>query len=505
VQRIPLIAGAGVTVVTAADDALILRPPAPSDRPIADVGAAVRDALRFPLAGPTLESLVPREGGRATIVLEPPALPLPSSQHDPRQLALAATVDELERAGIPSGYQTILVAGGFGRRAGRADLEQLVTPDFALRFHGLVTVHDVEAEDLVQIGQVGQIPLRVHPALVETDVVVVVTAAETVLHGGAGALLGACGREVIRATTSYSLLETSASQGWRLASALERALRQRVPVVGVSLALDHPRFGGAVRGYPYDAAALERIARSPLRRTFSMAPKALRMRILHALPCEIGVTAAFSGPPSVAHAEALLRAIAAREVELDEPLDAIVIGIPQTTPVLPRERPNPLLAATTGLGLALRLWRERFPVRDDGTAILLHGFERHFPHPTQQPYRAFFQATRLGRDPELIAGAEREAAADERALEIYRQGRTCHPLLPFVHWDACEPARQRLGAVVVAGCRDATAARQLGFVPSRSVAAALEMAYGRAGSSDARVGFVVAPPYFPLSVTERDG
>ena len=85
----------------------------------------------------------------------------------------------------------------------------------------------------------------------------------------------------------------------------------------------------------------------------------------------------------------------------------LLIGIPQTTPILPRERPNPLLAATTGLGLALRLWRERFPLREDGTAILLHGFERHFAHPTQQPYRAFFQATRVGRDPELLAGAER--------------------------------------------------------------------------------------------------
>jgi hypothetical protein len=504
VQRIPLISGAGVTVVSAADEAIVLRPPPPAERPIADVGAAVRDALRFPLAGPTLESLVPRSGGRATIVVEPPALPLPSSPHDPRQLALAAAVDELERAGIPSGYQTILVAGSFGRRAGRADLEQLVTPDFARRFHGLVTVHDVEADDLVHIGAVGQIPLRVNPALVEADVVVLVTAAETVLDGGPGALLGASGREAIRASSGYSLLETSASQGWRLALALERALAERVPLVGVSLALDHPRFGGAVRGYPYDASALERIARSPLRRVFALTPKPLRNRILHAIPCEIGVTAAFSGPPSVAHAEALLRAIAAREVELDEPLDAIVLGIPQTTIVLPRERPNPLLAATTGLGLALRLWRERFPLRDDGTAILLHGFERHFAHPTQQPYRAFFQATRLGRDPELLAGAERHAREDERALQLYRQGRSCHPLLPFVHWDACQPARQRLGAVVVAGCRDAAAARQLGFVPTRSVNAALEMAYGRAGR-DARVGFVVAPPYFPLSVAEPSG
>ena len=48
-------------------------------------------------------------------------------------------------------------------------------------------------------------PLRVNPALLDADVVVIVTAAETVLHGGPGSLLGACGREVIRATTSYSL------------------------------------------------------------------------------------------------------------------------------------------------------------------------------------------------------------------------------------------------------------------------------------------------------------
>ena len=55
--------------------AVVLRPPPPGE-PVADVRAAVRDALRFPLAGDPLEALVTR-GGRATIVVEPPALPLP--------------------------------------------------------------------------------------------------------------------------------------------------------------------------------------------------------------------------------------------------------------------------------------------------------------------------------------------------------------------------------------------------------------------------------------------
>ena len=39
----------------------------------------------------------------------------------------------------------------------------------------------------------------------------------------------------------------------------------------------------------------------------------------------------------------------------------------------------------------------------------------------------------------------------------------------------------RLGAVLVAGCRDAAAARQLGFVPTHGIGAALAMAHGRAG------------------------
>src|SRR6266699_3177523 len=69
----------------------------------------------------------------------------------------------------------------------------------ARRFHGHVEVHDVEREDLVELGTAGSIPLRVHPALVRTDVVVVVTAAETVLHGGPAAFVGAAGTEVRRA------------------------------------------------------------------------------------------------------------------------------------------------------------------------------------------------------------------------------------------------------------------------------------------------------------------
>ena len=495
-----MLAGSRLIVVTAEDDALVLRPPPPGNA-VADVGAAVRDALRFPLAGEPLEALVSR-GTRVTIVVEPPNLPLPGTERDPRQAAIAAAVAELERLGVPTGYQTLLVAGGLARRAGHDQLETLVSPEFARRFHGHVEVHDVESEDLVELGTAGSVPLRVHPALVNTDLVVVVTAAETVLHGGPAALVGAAGREVLRAAGAYSLLETSASQGWRLGLELERALMRRVPVIGTSLVLNHPRLGGTLRGYPYETAAVERVVRSPFRRMFRLLPGGMRAYVLRSLPLERSVAAAYAGPPSVAHTEALLRGVELRSVTLDRPLDAVCVGVPRTTPYLPRERPNPLLGSYLGLGLALRLWRDSFPVAEGGTAILLHRFQRHFKHPTQQPYRTFFAATRGGGRPDASALAEAElaAGADARALQAYRGGRSCHPLLPFADWDACRPAIGRLGHVLIAGCRDHAAARQLGFVPTHGIAPALTMVRGWA-ERPPRVGFLLTPPYFPLRVT----
>ena len=497
--RLPLAYGSRLAVVEAADDDVVLMPPPPSE-PIADVAAAVRDALRFPLAGQPLEALVPR-GGRATIVVEPPALPIPGSLADPRRTAIAATMTELDRAGAPFERQTLLVAAGLGRKAGHRDLELLVPPEFARRFHGRVEVHDAESPDLVDVAEVDRRPLRAHPALVESDVVVPVTAAETVLNGGAATLLAAADARSLRAADAYSLLETSASGGWRLAVELERALARRAALIGVSLTLNTPTLGGVLQGYPHDRQAVDRVAHFPLRGLFSLVPGAIRRAFLRRLPTELSTLAVFAGPPSVAHAEALLRGVDAKSTPLDERLDAICIGVPHTTPYLPREAPNPATAAYLGLGLALRLWRDSFPIVDGGTAILLNRFSRRFPHPTQQPYRALFQALRAGgREPGDLASAEENAATDSRSVDTYRSGRSCHPLLPFTEWAACQPAIGRLGAVLAAGCRDAHAARQLGFVPTHGLGPALAMAQGRA-DRPLRIGYLLSPPYFPLRVS----
>ena len=496
-HRVPLLSGSRVVAVPVGDDDVVILPPAPPAH-VADTAAAVRDALRFPLAGPPLSALAYGRG-RATIVVEPPALPVPAVPHDPRQEALAAAIDELARCGISDDRQTILVAGGLGRRLGRRELERLLAPPRARAFRGDVVTHDASSPALIPLDAAHGLELHVCRELVETDLVIAVTAAETILHGGPAALLAASGAESLRRVAgAASLLRSAGSPEWALATSLEAALGGRVALYGISLVLDHPRSTGQFKAYPHDPASLEHVLRSPFRRLYSLLPGAVRRGILQGLGRSIATTAAYAGPPSVAHAEALLRGIELRGSRLAEPVDALVVGVPWVGPHFPRELLNPVTSAAISLGLALRLWHDEFPVRPGGTLILVHSLLRSFAHGSEDPYHPMFATLATG-DPAALAASERSAARDERKIDAYRAGRTCHPLLPYADWAGCKPALSRLGKVIVAGSRDAAAARALGFAPTHSLASALEMAHGLAGGR-ARVGILLAPPYPPLLV-----
>ncbi len=149
----------------------------------------------------------------------------------------------------------------------------------------------------------------------------------------------------------------------------------------------------------------------------------------------------------------------------------------------------------------MRLWRDASPLAEGGTIVLLHDLRRTFGHGPQAPYRTLFQILRDGGTDEQLAAGRAAAAVDERALSAYRDGQAPHPLLPFADWASCRPALERAGRVLVAGCRDAGAARALGFVPTHSTSAALEMARGVAGG-DHRLGVLLGPPYAPVIVAQ---
>ena len=445
-QRVPLLSGTRLTVAEAPDDAVVLRPPPPGE-PVADV--ACRGAGRAPLPArrrPARGARHPRrpcdDRHRAARAAAPgrAARPAPGRRSPPPRRARAcrrsdgaADAPRRRRADAPPADAASSRSSAWSRPALRAAST------------ATVEVHDAEDPDLVELEPAGRTPLRVHPALLDTDLVLTVSAAETCPRRP-GVLLGCGGAGGDPGGDAYSLLETGASQGWRprgraRAAAREaRAARRRVARPRPATA--QRRRSAATRTTP---RPVERIARSPFRLGFGLLPGFARNRVIHSIRRDLSATAAFAGPPPVAHAEALLRGgrgtlgdarrAARRDRDRNPAHDA------RTCRASGRTRCSP---PTSALGLALRLWREAFPVVEGGTVILLHRFHRHFAHPTQQPYREIFHALRTGpREPEELMDAERAALADERAIAAYRAGRSCHPLLPFADWAGCAPALGR--------------------------------------------------------------
>jgi hypothetical protein len=209
---------------------------------------------------------------------------------------------------------------------------------------------------------------------------------------------------------------------------------------------------------------------------------------------ELHVVAALAGPPSVAHAEAMVRGTAIRSVVVDGQFDTLVVPLPWHGTSLPRQPLNPVTAAALGLGHVLGLWRNRPALAAGGTVVLMHPFPRVMGHGPQAPYRALFSALREGRPERRLGGIEAAAARDRRAIAAYRNGLAPHPRLPFADWDACSRTLEHAGSVIVAGCRDAGAARALGLVPSHNTSTALAMARGIAGG-EGRTGVLLGPPY----------
>ena len=178
VRRVPLLSGSRIVHVPLRDDDVVLRPPPPPTR-VVDVVGAVRDALRFPLDGAPLADLA-RVGDACDRRRRAGCTPTSRSPGRPRREALATVLDELASRGVPDERQTLLVAGGLSRKLAHRDLERLLPPPQARAFRGRVVVHDAADPDLVPAYVGDGSETRVNRALVDADLVVVLSSAETV-------------------------------------------------------------------------------------------------------------------------------------------------------------------------------------------------------------------------------------------------------------------------------------------------------------------------------------
>ena len=374
-------------------------------RPPAAVGRAPRrrrgDPRGAPLPARRAAARVARDAGRHGDRRDRDAVTCRSPRpcRDPRQEAIAATVEELERLGVTR--VTILVAGGLRRRPSPREIGLLVPPEFRRRFRGRLIVHDAEDDDARRARRRRRAAAARLPRARRDG---------PRRHGhrgrdgaarrprrrslGASSTRGAAGlgrhfaaRDVVVAGLDDSRSSSSACSPRAFRSTASRSCSTCRTSSAATRTRSRPSSG---------SRAPRRGARSAL------LPAAVRLAIVERVPRELhgrggarrhAVDGAHRGAPARDRVQGSDARRAARRV---------VIGIPPTTPFLPRELPEPGLGRLPRARAGAAALANAFPVKPGGTAILLHDFARRFPAPTQIPYRALFADQRTARDSDAL-------------------------------------------------------------------------------------------------------
>jgi nickel-dependent lactate racemase len=144
--------------------------------PLTDPGAAVRDALRRPIAGLPLRDRVAPEDD-VVIVISDITRPVPN------RLLLPPIIDELHAAGVPDERITILNGTGLHRANTPAELEEMLGRELPARYR-IVQHVARDRSTLVEVGRVGGVPVEFARAYVDATFRIVTGFVEPHLFAG---------------------------------------------------------------------------------------------------------------------------------------------------------------------------------------------------------------------------------------------------------------------------------------------------------------------------------
>jgi nickel-dependent lactate racemase len=266
--------GTSVEVPDSADVILPAESPA-----LAEEDAAIRAALRSPVAGRSLRTVV--DGARRVAVVFPDL-----TRPMPNRTVLPPLLDELTRAGVADDRVTLLCATGSHRQATPAEMAELIGPDLVARYR--IVDHDAQNGEHVAVGEVDGVAVRLQREYVEADVRIVTGFVEPHFFAGfSGGPKAVC--------PGLAATETI----------LEAHHPRRIADERATFLVRH---GNPVHDF--------------VRAATDLAPPQLSLDV--AINRGRRVTAVFAGPLTAAHNAACAHVGAAAQREVDAPYDLVV-------------------------------------------------------------------------------------------------------------------------------------------------------------------------------------
>lgn len=467
--------------------------------PAVHAAEAIAAALDAPVGSDPLSDRL-RPGMTLTITFDDNTAPVPAmTRPDLRSKIIEAVLTRAAAAGVDD--VALVAAIGLNRRQSPAELRQLVGERVFRSFHadGLLVNHDAEdADELAEIGRVGELPVVVNKRVADSDLVVHVHLVTGHTGNGAAAALTGLGA----ASTLAALGAQDADP--QTAGAAASVVADRLPLFVVEAVLDADVFPeplSFLAKREWEWSVKDQARWFGLRRgTAAVTSAKLRRRILGRLAAPwhpIGLT---GGAPAEVAASSSRLVLGQQQVSVPSQADVAVIGVPSLGPYSVDAPTNPVVAAWSGLEAILGAHTGSPVVREGGAVILFHPLSSDFSPLYHPSYVDFFaEVLSVTTDPaQISADFEKKFATDPWYVHLYRTSHAFHGLHPVHRWYEIARARAGVGDVVWVGA-DRAVAERLGFRAASTLADALEIVSSSVGRTP-QITYLHTPPKLVVDV-----
>ena len=488
--------------------------PKPSIPGLPDREAAIRYALANPLQAQPLRSQL-QAGMKVTIAIDDISLPLPMMQRpDLRQSVLTVLLDMLGRAGVLD--VEIVIANSFHRRMEPFEIRRCVgKPIFDSYFPHRLYCHDGEDPNgIVHLGDTEQgEQVRINRRAAESDLLIYVNINLVPMDGGNKSVgVGLCDYASLRAHHNPQTIRESDSYFDHTHSPLTDSCNRMGRIVNEKLNVFHietvvnnrmfdPRMAFFVK--PEDEwNPLDRATFRTVQVGLSAMPRAVKRRVLFAIPAPYELIAVHAGATDAVHARTLAYNYQQYCVPVDGQADAAIFGVPFICPYNVHAPMNPILVRCLTLGYFFNMYRGAPIVRKDGVFILTHPLYNEFSQSHHSAYHELFHRCLWDSSDAAILERrfEAEFAHAPEYKDMYQNGYGYHGVHPLYMWYWAENGAQHCGQVIVVGAEDKQAAKMMGWECAESVDQALEMAQTFLGKSPS-VAHVHIPPINMVDVS----
>ena len=473
---------------------------------LADVPAAVDDALARPLNSEPLEDLL-RPNMRLTIAFDDISLPLPPMQTpDIRQIVIERVLELAARNGVDD--VRLVAANSLHRRMTASELKRILGERVFRSFYpDALENHDAEAPNgMTFIGETdrGEV-VEINRRAAESDVLVYVNINLVAMDGGHKSVpVGLASYRSLRAhhnvhtmLHSRSYMDPTSSALHDSAGRMGKLLADHLRIFTIETTLNNDTFPapfGFLNKREWEWSLADQGACLAAMRANRAAPGRIRREFFHRIAAPYGVTGITAGETDAVHEQTLAAVHRQQLVEVDGQADVLVVGLPYICPYNVNSIMNPILVQCLGLGYFFNLYKGKPLVRPGGAMIVFHPTPWEFHQVHHPSYVDFFdQVLAETTDPATIESKyEEQYATDPWYVHLYRTSYAYHGVHPFYMWYWGAHAMDYLGATIFVGA-DRRAVSRMGFRTASTFEDALDMAGETVGSSP-RITYLHNPP-----------